>query len=84
MSIKNKIGDIIHSLINEEYTDVDIYDVNVNGDDFQGKAMIDSDGDLRAEVVIDVIDIEKLWSKDEILDYFTEEDLRDYLKEVYD
>lgn len=84
MSIKNKIGDIIHSLINEEHTDVDIYDVNVNGDDFQGKAMIDSDGDLRAEVEIDVIDIEKLWSKDEILDYFTEEDLRKYLKEVYD
>lgn len=83
MSFKNKIGDIIHSLINEESTDVDIYDVNVNGDDFQGKAFIDSDGDLRAEVTIDVIDIEKLWNKDDILDYFTEEDLREYLKEVY-
>jgi hypothetical protein len=63
---------------------VSIYDVNVNGDDFTCKAFIDSDGDLRAEVDIDVINIEKLWGKHEILNYFTEEDLRDYLKEVYD
>ncbi|UZV41271.1 hypothetical protein vBVpaMR16F_205 [Vibrio phage vB_VpaM_R16F] len=83
MSIKEQVGEIVDSLINKERVDVDIYDINVNGEDFSGEAFIDSDGDLRAETKIDIIDIEKLWSQDEILDYFTEEDLRNYLESVY-
>lgn len=83
MSIKEQVGEIVDSLINRERVYVDIYDINVNGEDFSGEAFIDSDGDLRAETKIDIIDIEKLWSQDEILDYFTEKDLRNYLESVY-
>lgn len=84
MSFKSQIGEIVDAMVERESVDLDVYDFQVNNSDFKGEVTVDSDGDLRVSCEIDIIDIEKLFTVQQILDYFTEEDLRSYLEENYD
>lgn len=83
MSFKSQMGEIVDAMVERESVDLDIYDFQVNSSDFKGEVTVDSDGDLRVSCEIDIIDIEKLFTAQQILDYFTEEDLRSYLEENY-
>jgi len=80
MSIKSELGEIVHAVINGDRINVDVYDLNVNGqpvDDVSGR--IDRDGDLFIEAKLDVGAIKDLWTTNEILSTFTKEELLSYL-----
>jgi len=89
MSIKTQIGEIIENLIARESTDVGVYDVEITTRDnyhcFGTKqSFIDSDGDLRIVVSLEVEDLENLFDTVTILDSFTEDELKTYIESNYD
>lgn len=85
MNIKNQIGEIVEALINNEGVDVEVYDCDVNGVDLEASARIDDDGDLRIQ--IDELPAERLrelFTDNDILGLFTEDEIREYLGDVDD
>lgn len=79
MSIKSELGEIVHCIINNQEIYVDVYDLEINGENVDAEGRIDSDGDLRITTKIDVEKIRTLWSDSEILDTFTREELLGWL-----